>query len=294
MKVMLNNKEYKFLIGYQGDAKCRSAFNDLAVQVFNLSFEDWYQTGYWKEKYIPYTLFDEDKAVANLSVNIMNFCAFGKKQRYIQVGTVMTEKNYRHKGLSRFLMEQAMNEWNGKCDFIYLYANSSAVDFYPKFGFDAVKEYEYFKSVNSNGRHSFEKLNMDVQANKDKLYNYARNSVPFGQLSMQENADLVMFYCASFLKENVFFIPSLDVIAIAKFEENKFHLLDVFGRSNLELDEVIFSLADDKISEVLLGFTPKESESYKMREIVGDTLFVQKRKALLFDNKLMFPVLSHA
>ena len=127
MKVMLNNKEYTFLIGYQDDVKYRSAFNDLAVRVFNLSFEDWYQAGYWNEKYIPYTLFDEDKAVANLSVNIMNFCTFEKKQRYIQIGTVMTDENYRHKGLSRFLMEKAMNEWDGKCDFIYLYAREVAI-----------------------------------------------------------------------------------------------------------------------------------------------------------------------
>lgn len=295
MKVILNKKEYTLLIGYQDHVKYRSAFNDLAVKVFSLSFEDWYQAGYWKEKYIPYTLFYEDKAVANLSVNIMDFFTIEKKQRCIQIGTVMTDENYRHKGLSRFLMEKAIDEWNGKCDFIYLYANNSAVDFYPKFGFDTVKEFECFKLIDNKSCHPFEKLNMDVQANKDKLYDYAKNSRAFGKLSMQENADLVMFYCASFLKDNVYFIPSLDVMAVAKFEENKFQLLDVFGESNVELDEIIFSLADAKPYEISLGFTPQEIHSYEMRELTGgDTLFIQKGKALLFDNKLMFPVLSHA
>lgn len=295
MKVILNNKEYEFLIGYQDHAKYRSAFNNLAVKVFKLSFEDWYQTGYWKEKYIPYTLFDNDKAVANLSVNVMDFLTFGKRQRYIQIGTVMTDENYRHKGLSRFLMEKAMDDWNEKCDFIYLYANNSAVDFYPKFGFDIVKEFECFKSIDNKGGHPFERLNMTIQANKDKFYDYVKNSMAFGKLSMQENADLVIFNCASFLKDNVYFIPSLDVIAVATFDENKFQLLDVFSKSNVELDEVILSLADNKPYEISLGFTPKETHSYKMSELTGsDTLFVQKGKTSLFEKKLMFPVLSHA
>jgi ribosomal protein S18 acetylase RimI-like enzyme len=289
------NKEYKFLIGYQDNIQCRKAFNDLAIKVFKLSFEDWYQAGYWNEKYIPYTLFDEDKAVANLSINIMDFCSIRKKQRYIQIGTVMTDPDYRNKGLSRFLMEKVMEELNGKCDFIYLYANNSAVDFYPKFGFDTVKEFECFKSIRKKSGCQSEQLNMDIQSNRDRLYEYAKNSTVFGKLSMQENADLVMFYCISFLKKNVYFIPSLNVIAVAKFGENKFQLLDVFGEANVELDEIIFSLIDGKPYEVSLGFTPKEAYSYKIREITGgDTLFIQKGKTLLFDNKLMFPVLSHA
>ena len=34
---------------------------------------------------------------------------------------------------------------------------------------------ECFKLINKHSRHSFEKLNMDIQANKDKLYNYRYN-----------------------------------------------------------------------------------------------------------------------
>lgn len=33
----------------------RKAFNELAIQVFQLSFESWYENGYWTDAYIPYT-----------------------------------------------------------------------------------------------------------------------------------------------------------------------------------------------------------------------------------------------
>ena len=150
MKVTLNNKEYTFLIQYQKEEKYRAAFNALAKKVFGISFEEWYAAGYWNEKYIPYTLFDGEHAVANISVNIMDFEVCGEKERYIQIGTVMTDENYRNQNLSRFLMEKVMEEWGSKCKFVYLYANKSVLGFYPKFGFYQVKEYEYFKSIKVN------------------------------------------------------------------------------------------------------------------------------------------------
>ena len=219
LKIALGNKDYTFLVGYQENDKYRTAFNILVEKIFSLSFEEWYKAGYWNEKYIPYTLFDGEKAVANASVNIMDLNILGEQQRYIQIGTVLTDEDYRNKSLSRFLMQQILQEWGGKSDLIYLFANSSVLGLYPKFGFDRVREYAYFKSIakNSKSGGEFEQLNMAIQSNRDFLYNYAKNSKVFGKLSMRENADLVMFYCTSFLKENVYYIKSLGVIVVAVF-----------------------------------------------------------------------------
>ena len=109
MNIILKDKEYSFLIGYQKHKQYRNAFNNLAKIIFPISFEEWFQSGYWNEKYIPYTLFDEDKAVANISVNIMDFSVFGEQKRFIQIGAVMTDENYRNNGLSRFLMEKVLD-----------------------------------------------------------------------------------------------------------------------------------------------------------------------------------------
>lgn len=282
---------------YQDNIQHRAAFNTLAQKVFGISFEEWYQAGYWREKYIPYTLFDGNQAAANISVNIMNFNTFGEKQRYIQIGTVMTDERYRNQQLSRFLMEKILDEWNEQCNFIYLYANKSVLEMYPKFGFNKVKEYEYFKLIEKNdGHENCEKLNMEMQSNRDRLHDYAKNSIALGALSMQENSDLVMFYCASFLKENVYYVKSLDVIAVATFHDNQLHLLDVFGKTHVALDQIVYSLVNSEIDKVVLGFTPKDHSSYEIREMSGDdTLFIHNGRTKLFDdNKVMFPVLSHA
>lgn len=295
----LRKNDYTFFKGYQKDDQRRAEFNRLAEKVFNITFEIWYKAGYWNEKYIPYTLFDGNKAIANVSVNIMDFNVLGEHKRYIQLGTVMTDVNYRNQGLSRFLMEKVLEDWSNKCDFIYLFANSTVWNFYPKLGFSRIKEYEYFKPIKKSTLGEFIKLNMDDQVNKDKLYDYAKNTCIFGKLSMQENADLVMFYCITVMKDNVYYIKSLDVIVIAKFNNRQIHLLDVFAKVETNLDMIIESLADEKADSVLLGFTPKDPAGYKSRVVdeIGkeEALFIQNGKTKLFDeNKLMFPLLSHA
>jgi hypothetical protein len=297
LRTTLSNHEYTFFKGYQKEDKYRAQFNALAVKIYDLSFEEWYQSGYWNDKYIPYTLFDRERAVSNVSVNIMDFNILGKQQRYIQIGTVMTDEDYRNKSLNRFLLQKVLDDWNQKADLIYLFANGTVLDFYPKFGFRRASEYVYSKNiVKRMANESAEKLNMNLQSNRDKLYDYAKNSVSFGKISMNENADLVMFYCTEVYQDNVYHINSLDVMAIAKLDGNTLHLLDVFSKVRIELDRVIEALTSHNIQKVILGFTPENSDSYDVSEKSDDDyLFIQDDKADLFDvNKVMFPILSHA
>ncbi|HAU3626732.1 TPA: GNAT family N-acetyltransferase [Legionella pneumophila] len=292
-------KELTFFKGYQQDEQKRAAFNHLAVKTFDLSFEEWYQSGYWRDKYIPYTLFDGEQAVANVSVNIMGFSIFGHQQRAIQIGTVMTEEAYRNQGLSRRLMEKVFEDWKAESHLIYLFANSSVWGFYPKLGFKSVKEYQYQRTITSTTQANSVKLDMDKNENRDKLYDYAQNTCPFGKISMQENADLVMFYCITVYKDNVFYLPELDAIAIVEIKDRKLNLLDVFSKKEQNLGDVIRALSDENIDTVQLGFVPKDCSSYERvpvdEKAKDEMLFVETEKTALFDeNQLMFPLLSHA
>lgn len=296
MQVEINFKKYELLSGYQKTDRLRHAFNDLCKKVFELSFENWYQYGYWNDKYIPYTLFDENKAIANVSVNIMDLYILGEQKKFAQIGAVMTDEKHRHKNLCRFLTEKVMSDFQN-FDLIYLFANESAVNLYPKFGFEKKLEYEYVRSpLKSVERVVFEKLDMSLQKNRDMLYQYAKNSRPFGKLMMHENADLVMFYCTSFFKDYVYYIPSLDVIVVSKMDNKKLEISDVFGKNDIELEKVINVFESKQFDEVVLGFTPQDITPYKSKQIIGkDTLFVEQDKVNFFDeNKMMFPVLSHA
>ncbi|MEE4566991.1 GNAT family N-acetyltransferase [Paenibacillus polymyxa] len=162
MQIVINQEEYVFQKGIRDDHKIKTSFNELAKQSFGFDFEAWFQLGDWEDRYIPYVLLDEDCVVANVSVSLMDFDVSGEKKKYIQIGTVMTDANYRNQGLSRFLVEQALKDWHGNCDGIYLFGNDSVKDFYPKFGFASATEYQYSrKAPTSNLNIKIDKLNAE-------------------------------------------------------------------------------------------------------------------------------------
>ncbi len=99
------------------------------------------------ERYLPYALAEEDRIVSNISVNVLDVLYDGAPRRYVQLGTVMSDPAFRGRGLSRRLMEKVLADWRGNCDMIYLYANDTVLDFYPKFGFERFIEHSQMYSL---------------------------------------------------------------------------------------------------------------------------------------------------
>ena len=63
----------------------------------------------------------------------------------IQIGAVGTIPEYQNRGLSRYLMEYVIDKYDPVSDIIFLFANETVLDFYPKFGFKPHQEF-IFKS----------------------------------------------------------------------------------------------------------------------------------------------------
>lgn len=296
--VKLNDKTYGYAVDIKDDDKSRKSFNSLTRKTYGFDFEEWYRNGYWQERYIPYVLLDGDNVISNISVNVIDFSIMGEKKRFIQIGTVMTDKEYRNKGLTRFLMERVLEDWEGKCDLIYLFANDSVLDFYPKFGFSPAEEYQYSKEILAeNTTSNATKLNMSDENDKKFLFDTINESKVFSQLAMIGNASLVMFYCTSFMKQSVYYIEALDAIAIAEFNDNTLYLNDVFCKRDIPLDDIIAALVNKEIKLVVLGFTPIDTTSFNAELLKEEdtTLFLMNNGREIFEEKkLMFPVLSHA
>jgi len=102
------------------------------------------------------------------------------------------------------LLEKVLDDWHEKSDFIYLYANDNSKALYPKFGFHEVTEYQYSKSINNKSLpYQATKLDMTLSSDRQVVYEYAKFGNGFSQLNMINNSDLAMFYCTSFLKDNI-------------------------------------------------------------------------------------------
>lgn len=295
--IKINGQNYGYVVDFKNDDRLRKSFNSLTKKVYGFDFEGWYTSGHWGERHRPYSLLKGDNVVSNISVNVIDFLAKGEKRTYIQIGTVMTDPEHRNQGLNRLLLEKVLGEWRGECDLIYLFANDSVLDFYPKFGFRRVEEHQYSKEINLRvSQYEVKKLNMLDNQSKELLFDKVNQSARFSQLSMIDNASLVMFFYTAIREDNVYYIKELDAVVVADFEQETLYLKDVFCETEVPLDEVISALASKKTRKVVLGFTPNNKASFDENMLIPvDALFILDDKWGLFDNeKLQFPVLSHA
>lgn len=287
---------YKKVQGYRDNDKLRNSFNELAKKTFGIDFTEWYSNGFWGDKYIPYSLVDGYRVIANVSVNLMSFDMEGVKKNYIQLGTVMTDKAYGGQGLSRQLMEDIIHEYNNKAEGIYLFANDSVLDFYPRFGFVKSSEYQYSKSVDfGKSIKTAEHVDMGDITNRNCLINTAENSVSNDRFTM-DNTGLTAFYVTGFMRDTVYYIAEEDTYVIAEVEKESVFIHQIIASHKVDLDNVISSFGSD-IKKVTLGFPPIEDNGYDVLQLQEEdcTLFtLGKDLEVIEKKKLRFPTLSHA
>lgn len=278
--------------------KLRAGFNELTRATFGFDFVNWYEKGHWQDKYVPYVKVVDDKVVSNVSVNIIDFERNGEVKHLIQLGTVMTDENYRGQGLNRQIMEEILAEYQGKVDGIYLFGNDSVREYYPKFGFKPATEYEYSKKVKPDAQgYEIVKVDLNEEEACKKLYAaIGKKSVNDG-FFMCDNLGLYQFWL---VWSEVYYVPEADAYVVAEAEDGVLQITQVFGETELDVDRFAVAFAkvsDEPVETIKLGYTPANKEGYTetVHKEEDCTLFVLgEGLEQLLEERLLFPVMSHA
>lgn len=292
-------KKYELVSDYRNNESLKESFNALAMKTFELDFRGWYNRGYWNDKYIPYSFVDEGKVISNASVNKMSIIIDGKMYKGIQIGTVMTDENYRNKGLAKQLMQYIMKEYENTYDFMYLFANDTVLDFYPKFGFIRLNESEFSLDL----ANSSIQMKMDAKVKQLTIENdlallekFAKNRhVNSMILDVEHNESLLMFYFTLIFHEAIFYVEDLETIVLMEEEEDTLHILDIISLNAQNVEAVLASVVNETTKKVIFNFTPDFSIKGMTATIMpndDDALFVLTKESLLKGN-FMFPLTSH-
>lgn len=297
---------FTFLNNIKEDEKLRASFNELTRKTFGFDFEEWYQKGHWQEKYIPHVIVDKDKVVSNVSVNLMQFMTEEGMRTYIQLGTVMTDPEYRGQGLNRYIMEWIIEEYRDKVDGIYLFGNDSVLGYYPKFGFKQGKEYVYtYELQDSNGKEAYTSVQTDMSDKKacNKFYEAIGKDDRPEKLSnanddfyMCNNLGLYQFWLAADYGDSVYYMPEIDGYVVADMEGTTLVLQQIFAAKEVEMERLAKAFGAD-ITNIRLGYTPVNRVNYKVDEYKEEdcTLFViGEQLETELQKKIFFPVMSHA
>lgn len=296
--------KYKYVTNYKDNGSIRAALNRLTRDTFGFDFESWYQNDYWKDDmYMPHSLMDGERMVANVSANRMEFVISGEIKHFIQIGTVMTAKDYRGQGLGRYLIEKVIDTYRDECDGIYLFGNDSVLDYYPKFGFEVSKEYIYKKQllVDENREKSplnqnyIEFIKIENPSNEDrkKFFDYVRHAVSNDGMTMR-NVGLMGFYLHDM--EDVYYSESLDTYVVADIKNNTLHLNCIIAKKTVELNDILESFVG-VADTVILDFTPSNKSGFEVVEFEEEdcTLFyIGEELKRIEREQLHFPSISHA
>lgn len=288
-------EDLTFISDYKEKKELRESFEALAEKTFGIHFEEWYRLGFWREDYIPYSVMEGRKIISNVSVNKMAFDLGGKRKNFIQLGTVMTDAEYRGKGLNRLLMERILMDYKDTCDGTYLFANDSVLDYYPKFGFEKALEFQYSKKVRNTGKRevvAWPVTDIKSYAYMEEMIKKSRKN----SLFETDNRGILMFYLTYFMKNSVYYIEALKTYVIAEEEGDTLYLHHIISEQEAELDRIIAAFGEN-VAKTVLGFTPLSSQGFDREEVreKDTTLFVFGEGWKEFQNRqLRFPVLSHA
>ncbi|MBO5279574.1 MAG: hypothetical protein J6B06_08835 [Lachnospiraceae bacterium] len=220
------------------------------------------------DKYNPYSAVIDGKVVANVSVNKTDFLWDGKVRHFVQLGTVMTDEAYRN----------------------------SVLNFYPKFGFKAAKQYEYVKEVSGDRECMVEQIPMKEKAAWDEFEKLIQTGKHGCAFDMTGNTELNMFYISKYMKNNVYYHKAADTYVVAEIEGDELIINMVISEKEPDLNSLAEAFGGG-IRKVRLGFTPKDAAGFRVRELDQDdtVLHVKGNGFAGFEEaKLMFPLLAHA
>lgn len=299
--VSISNKNYILQLQYQDTEPLRLEFNRLTRKIWEFDFENYYQSGFWDDNCILYSLFDGDIIASHTTVSLFEGNIDGEPKKFIQLGTVMTDEAYQKKGLSRFLMERILSDFKGKHDGIFLFANETVLEFYPKFGFVPVQEFETFQIVenmnfpNKNGKR---KLNLDLESDLKLFENIVKKAISNSSFPAI-NKGITFFYCYAYpemgYKDSIYFIENLNSIVVIENQDKVLRIVEVFSPEKMDMNDIAGAFDDLSFDEVVLGFSPKQ-KGFQSRAWKDDDLqlFVTPELQSVFErHEIIIPILSH-
>ncbi|WP_342424470.1 GNAT family N-acetyltransferase [Paenibacillus sp. FSL E2-0178] len=287
----------QFVCNYKDRESLRNSFFALAADTFELELERWYEQGFWGERYIPYSYAEGNRVIANVSVNLLELIIKGVKFRAVQLGTVMTHPDYRGQGLSARLMNKVLEDYGQQCEFMYLFANDTVLDFYPKFGFHPVEEQLFSMNCppGSAGSAGIRKLDLSISRDLSLVSTFAAQRQPVSErLGVSGTDGLLMFYCLNVFSGNLYYLEDEEVIAICRQESGRLEIYDLISTKPIAVREIAMKLTDSVTKTIVFHFTPSDDDLELAGSSCPSGLFVRNQSSLQYPANVKLPATSIA
>lgn len=290
--------QFQLVSNYKDNDQLRLSFNQLAKSTFGIDFETYYQRGFWSDQYICYSYLDQGKVISNVAVSFLDMVLNGSKINAVQIGTVMTHPEYRGQGLAGSLMKYVLEKYQSETELIFLFANKTVLEFYPKFGFKPIAQKLFMKNlteIKSDYDDRPRKLNINDQADLSLFQRLSSKRKPISSIFGVENTQyLSLFYWMHVFLDDFYYLDGLDAIVVYRNEEDKIHIYDVISKTDLSFAGILGRIVSDKVKEAIFHFTPDFNDLEAERIPYEDDQLFVKTESVKIPENLMYPAIAHA
>jgi len=292
-------KKFELIYDYKDYDDLRKSFNELSKEIFGIDFELFYKSGAWNDRYVCYSYVYKGKVVSNVSINKLDMIINNKKVKALQIGTVMTHPNFRGDGLAGKLTRYVLEKYEGLYQIIYLFANKSVLNFYPKYGFKSLKQSQFTWDIDIeiNGNDNIKKLDVKNDKDLELIKRLAIERRALSTVLSVENAQhLLLFYFLYVFTESIYYIEELETIVIYEKGKGVIDIYDIVSPEAVDFERIVSIIATRNESKVIFHFTPtfKEIEIEKIPYDDSDDMLFVKSKKIYIPENIFQPITAHA
>ncbi|MGG2065755.1 MULTISPECIES: GNAT family N-acetyltransferase [unclassified Bacillus (in: firmicutes)] len=285
-------------VNYAFENERREQLYGLFERVFHIpvhTLQDFYKKGFWDETYSPFTLFEEDKAIANVSMFSMPMMVGGERIKAAGIQSVMTHPDYRNKGLMKQLFCEALKSIDEEYTYSFLFTETP--ELYTSFGFQIVKEYISTMQYEKNELQlsAIRKLDFfdaeDLQLIKDVFENKECLSRAFAPLHYQSSFYLHMY--DQKWNDKLYFSEEIKAILIYEVVDGVLKLYGVISEFMPVLDELC-AVIPEAFHTIDFYFSPDQLgvEDFKLKLYESNKYFMVRGEIPIEINECKFPILA--
>ncbi|OOE14221.1 GNAT family N-acetyltransferase [Fictibacillus arsenicus] len=274
----------------------RESLYPLFEQVFGIPshmLQDYYDRGFWNPHYCPYTLFKENRAIANVSVIPMSWIIDGEPVAAAGIQSVMTLPSERGKGYMKKLMNLVLEDLTNHYSSIFLQTEIPAL--YEKYGFKKVEEHIFVTEAFQNPsirNSSLKKLDFLNKRDAEIIHSCFASQHPNSHVITPLNYEhsLYLNLYNPFFSEILFYSEFLETLLVYEVKGQVLKLYDVVSKSSIGLAD-IYRAIPEVFESIEIHFTPDQlihTKDLKTKEKEG-TLMV-KGTLPMNGHPIAFPV----
>lgn len=278
-------------------AEWQDAFIAFVPQVFaGVGFRTWRDRGGWDARYVAFAFAEGDRIVASASRQQMDVVLQGKRMRAWQLSAVGTLPEWRRRGLQEQIMQRLTRETPAD-ELMFLFANESVLQFYPRFGFRRVTEWVFQAEcalAPSPGAAPLRTLDVARAEDRALLLRIAETAVAVSDdFSATNHGRIVLWYTSNFMPNVLRYSPEHDAIVAVEQSGALLHVYDVLAAQPFELEPVLKRVISEPIARIEFGFSPQRvwPSAKPVHEYSESPLFVRGDFAFP-THALKFPVLA--